>query len=94
MDTHLTLTKLKDSLDHNYVKKVASHLILVVKRGDKHEQIVLDKPFAEKIENICNDHEEDCTLKGAPHIKIIAAKYTTTRLLTENLQSIHEHLQK
>jgi len=93
MDTNLTLTKLKGSLDHNYVQQVADHLILVIKRGDRHEKVVLNKPFEEKIENICKEHNEDCTLKDGPEVKILSAQYTTRRHLDETLQLIHNSLQ-
>ena len=93
MDTNLTLTKLKGSLEHNYVQQVADYLILAVKRGNSHEKVILDKPFEEKIESICKDHNEDCTLIGSPHVKILSAQYTTRRHLDETLLQIHNSLQ-
>jgi hypothetical protein len=81
-----TITKLKQSLEHNYVKKKADFLILRMEEGEHVEVTILNKPFEEKIERLSWSFTEELCGQYNPDLKVTQAGYTTKMWLEEVLQ--------
>jgi hypothetical protein len=84
----VTLTKLKKSLDHGYVKNVAEYLILRIEEGEHVEVTIHNKPFEEKIERLSLGFTEELCGQYNPDLKVTAACYTSKRHLSGVLEDL------
>jgi len=90
METRLTITKIKNTLQHDYVEHLANRLVLRVDKKTHSDIVILQRPFEPKIANIEADYNEDCTLKGDPSVRIGAAHYTTRENVAEVIKDLKQ----
>jgi hypothetical protein len=88
MEYKPTVTKLKESLENGYVKRVAEYLILRIEDGEHVEVTILNKPFEEKIERLPYGFTEELHGRYNSNLKITAACYTNKRHLSDTLQDL------
>jgi len=90
MENNLTITKIKNTLLHDYVEHIANRLVLRVDKETHSDIVVLQRPFEPKLANIEADYNEDCTLKGDPSVRIGAAHYTTRENVPEVIKDLKQ----
>ena len=93
MESKPTMAKLIKSLDHPYVRDKAEYLILLIDNGTYEQNIVLPKPFAEKVGKMTQQYDSELKLYKNPCMRITKACYTTKKGLPDTLSKLLPSLQ-
>lgn len=83
----VTLSMIKSSLEHVYVRKRADYMVYLVEGATPMPEVTIQHRdnFAAKVEYMSKAYNEDLTLKSNPNIKITQVDFIPEKLLAETV---------